>query len=115
MAVVYRLTLDQGATFRRVLRWLKGESPVDLTGFSARMEIRDKAGGSLLYRLDTTNGGISLGGAEGTVILHLPAATSAAWSWRTGVYDLELIEPNGDVTRLIQGGVQINPEVTTGV
>lgn len=115
MAVVYRLSIDQGATFRRALRWLKGGNPVDLSGFSARMEIRDKAGGMLLHRLDTEGGGISLGGAEGTIVLHIPADVSAAWPWRTGVYDLELIEPTGDVIRLVQGSVQISPEVTTGV
>jgi hypothetical protein len=115
LAVVYRLTLDQGATFRRVFRWLKEGEPVDLSGFTARMEIRDKVGGRLLHRLDTANGGISLGGAEGTVILHVPADVSSAWTWRTGTYDLELVQPTGEVIRLVQGGVQINPEVTTGV
>jgi hypothetical protein len=115
LAVVYRFTIDQGATWRRVLKWLKEGNPVDLTGFTARMEIRDKVGGALLHRLDTENGGLSLGGDEGSIVLHVPADVSSAWSWRTGAYDLELIAENGDVTRLIQGGVQINPEVTTGV
>ncbi|WP_344580481.1 hypothetical protein [Nonomuraea roseoviolacea] len=114
MAAVYRFTIDQGATFRRVLRWTSGGEPLNLTGFSARMEIRTKTGGELLYRLDTSTGGITLGGVEGTIQLHIPASASTAWAWRTGVYDLELIGPTGDVVRLIQGGVQVSPEVTTG-
>lgn len=115
LAVVYRLQIDQGATFRRALRWLRQDAPVNLTGYTARMEIRDKVGGTVLHRLDTANGGITLGGADGTIMLHIAADVSAAWSWRTGAYDLELVEPTGDVIRLVQGGVQISPEVTTGV
>lgn len=115
MAAVYRFTIDQGATFRRVLKWTTGDgNPVDLTGFSARMEIRSKVGGELLHSLRTSTGEITLGGTEGTIQLHIPADVSASWTWRTAVYDLELITPDGDVIRLIQGGIQINPEVTIG-
>ncbi|MEO3860112.1 hypothetical protein [Acrocarpospora sp. B8E8] len=115
MAGTYRFKIDQGATLRRILVWKKEDgTPVDLTDYTARMEIRDQAGGVLLYRLDTDNGGLTLGGEAGTITLHIPAATSTPWAWRAGVYDLELIAPNGDVVRLIQGGLQVVPEVTTG-
>ncbi|WP_440066430.1 hypothetical protein [Streptosporangium sp. OZ121] len=117
MAGTYRLTIDQGTTVDRALRWLKQGIPVDLTGFTARMEIRDRPGGVLLYRLSTADGTLSVGGADnlGAIGIHIPADVTSAWEWRSGVYDLELVSPAGVVTRLLQGSVTVSPEVTTGV
>mgnify|MGYP000111166529 CR=1 FL=1 len=114
MAGTHRLVIDQGTTVRRTLRWLRDGQPVNLTGATARMEIRTAFGGELLCRLDTSNGGLVLGGTEGTIQLHIPPAVSSAWTARSGVYDLEVVDASEAVTRLIQGQVTISPEVTTG-
>lgn len=114
MAGVYDFVFEQGTTIARLLTWKRSNVPVDLTGYTARMEIRDKYGGNLLYRFDLGQGNLVLGGTAGTIILRVPPSTSAAWTWRAGVYDLEVIDSNGDVARLIQGKVKISPEVTTG-
>lgn len=114
MAGIYRLTIDQGTTVRIPLRWMRDDEPVDLTGATARMEIRTTYGGELLARLDTENGGLVLGGEDGTIQINIPPSMSSAWTVRTAVYDIELVEPNGDIIRLLQGAVVISPEVTTG-
>lgn len=114
MAGTYRFNIDQGTTLRRSLRWSRAGQPVDLSGASARMEIRDKARGALLYRLDITNGGLVLGGIAGTILISIPAEASSAWNFLKGVYDLEVVEADGTVSRLIQGAVVVSPEVTTG-
>ncbi|GII83305.1 hypothetical protein Ssi03_12950 [Sphaerisporangium siamense] len=114
MAGTYRFKMDQGSTVRRPLRWLRNGEPMDLTGATARMEIRTAAGGALLHRLDTTNGGITLGGTAGTILIYIPAAVSSAWTVLQGVYDLEVVFPNEDVTRLLQGNFSVSAEVTTG-
>ncbi|WP_371784687.1 hypothetical protein [Streptosporangium subroseum] len=114
MAGNYRLKIDQGTTIERPLRWTRDGLPVDLTGATARMEIRDKAGGTLIHRLDTENGGITLGGVTGTILLIIAAEVSSAWTARAAVYDLEVVEATGKVSRLIEGAVTISAEVTTG-
>ena len=60
------LVIEQGATFRRTFTWLTGtpSAPVNLTGYSARMQIRKTTASSTAYAtLTSANGGIVLGGA----------------------------------------------------
>lgn len=97
----------------RAIRWLRDGEPVDLTGARARMEIRTTYGGALIHRLDTDNGGITID-PDHTIRIRIPADASSAWTTLNGVYDLEIVFPNGNVARLIQGQVSVSPEVTTG-
>lgn len=94
--------------------WKRDNVIVDITGWTARMEIRDKIGGILLYRLDTSNGRLTINGPIGMIGLNIPADVSSAWTWKSGVYDLELVDPNGKIGRMIQGKIKVNAEVTTG-
>lgn len=105
---------EQGATFNPVLTWKDGAGvAVNLSGFSARMEVRSSVSAAdAIIRLDTTNGRISLGGSAGTVSLLISAADSAALSAGAFVYDLELVSGAGVVTRLLQGRFVVSPEVT---
>lgn len=114
MAGFYPLTIDQGATLDRLITWTNAAgTPYDLSGWTARMQIRDKPGGSSLYQtLTTDDSTIVLGGAAGTIRLVLAAATTSAWTWQTGHYDLELTNPDGAVTRLLQGKATLSPQVT---
>jgi hypothetical protein len=111
------LKIDQGATFIKDVTWKAGKPAVavDLTGAKARMQIREKIDApAVLLELTTENGGIALGGAAGTVALRIEAVATAAITWRTGVYDLEIEFADGTVRRLLFGGVSVSPEVTRG-
>ena len=109
------LTILQGETFSHQLVWKAGVPavPVDLTGCSARMQVRSVVtSGAVLLELTTGNGRIALGGLDGTLTLQLTAAETEALTWRNGVYDLELVHPGGQVRRLAEGSVKVKPEVT---
>lgn len=67
---------------------------------------------STLLSLTTENGGISLGGVAGTVTINLSPIETAALTWKSAVYDLEIVFGNGDVRRLLAGSVSVSPEVT---
>ena len=109
------LVIEQGATFSFNILWTEsdGSTPVDLTNYTAEMDIRatydDPA---TIIQLDTTNGRITLGGTAGTIQLNISATDTAALSFDSAVYDLELTAPDGTVTRLMEGGVSFSPEVT---
>ena len=118
LAGTYRINCDQGATFERSLTIYQpavlGASavPVDLTGYSARMQVRPETDASAtLVELTTENGRITLGGVAGTIELFIDAETTATID-RDGVYDLEIYNAAGTVYRVIKGRFVLDPEVT---
>jgi hypothetical protein len=114
-AAKLKLTIEQGATFRKTLTWKAGTPavPVDLTGCTARMQIRSEiTSATILVTLTTENGGIILGGAAGTIELFIDPVATAAITWTAGVYDLEVVFSLTDVRRLLYGVVAVSPEVT---
>lgn len=92
---------------------LRYYTPVDMTGMTARMAIKNKVGGTELLRLSTLDGTIVLDEATCTITITLPAPVTAALTWKGGVYDLELEAIDGTVTRLLAGKVKVTDEVTT--
>ena len=87
--------------------------PFDLTGYTARMQIRETLESTTtLEELTTSNGGITLGGTAGTITLLLTATETAALTFETAVYDLEIVSGAGVVTRLMHGKVVLVDEVT---
>jgi len=85
--------------------------PIDLTGATARMQIRARIGGELLLELTTENGGLAFTG-PGTITRTLSAAQTAALTWAEAVYDLEVEYADGTVQRYLQGDVTVSREVT---
>jgi hypothetical protein len=87
--------------------------PQDLTGFTARMQIRESVGAAVaLLDLTTSNSRISLDNTAKTITLTISATDTAAITWMRGVYDLELVSPGGIVYRVAQGAVFVNRETT---
>jgi len=110
----YDFTLYQGASFSRILTWKnENDTLINLTGYTARMQLRESQDeASAFLTLTTENGGIALGGALGTITLSISASDTAALTQTSGVYDLELVSGGGIVTRLLQGKILLSREVT---
>ena len=114
MAGEYDLEILQGETYSKQFIWKDSAGANgNLTGYTARMQVRQsKASDTVLLELTTANGRIALGGSAGTIDLSLNATTTAAITWKRGVYDLELVASNGVVKRLLEGEVTVSKEVT---
>jgi len=113
IAGTYNITADQGATFSRVLTYTDSAGdPIDLSGYSARMQVRSiVSSDTTVLELTTDNGRITLGGAAGTVTLSVPASAMDDVAGGSYAYDLELV--NGiTVTRLVMGSFTVRAEVT---
>lgn len=81
---------------------LEYNSPVTLTGYTARMQIRDAVESTIvLLEMSTSAGGITLDATAKTITLSISATDTAAITWATGVTTLEMTSPTGVVTPLI--------------
>lgn len=112
-AGILDFTIEQGATFNLLLTWEINNVPVNLTNYTARLQARiDIEETDTVLSLTTAGGGITLGGAAGTISLDRTATQTALLPAGEYVYDLELISSAGVVTRLVQGELNISPEVS---
>lgn len=108
----YNITCPQGATFHQQLTWLIDNDPVDLTGYTARMQVREKYNSPIAnLDLNTENGTITLGGALGTISIAVGASVTQGLVPKDYLYDVEL-DSGGEVTRIIEGKFIVTPEVT---
>lgn len=93
--------------------YLQFYTPVPLSGYTARMKIKDRVGGTEQFSLTTENSRIAIDPSGATISLFVSAADTALFDWSYGVYDLELVSGSGFVSVLFSGNVRVTPEVTT--
>lgn len=88
-------------------------TPADLTGFTARLHIRKSvSSATFLVELTTANGGIVLDNVEKTIKIFMSAVDTAALTFTSGVFALEMVSATGVVTSLLEGTVVVSKEVT---
>ena len=98
--------------------FLQYNTPVDITGYSARMKIKDKVGGTVLASTEAGDSPlnvltITLDAANKTITLSIAATATDDFAWTKGVYDLEMVSPTGVVTTILSGKIAVTKEVTT--
>lgn len=127
----YSFVIEQGATtdFELIYKDSNGD-PVDLSGHRARMQIRAAQTASsevfltLTSSLNPDGTGLNLSGSSGTnppesgsIGIFISHTTSSALNFSNAFYDLEIVSGDGNttrVTRLIEGGVRLSKEITSG-
>ena len=128
IAGIYNITCEQGSTFLRVF---KIEQPdlladptgntfenYDLSGHSARMQIRRTADSdTVIINVNSSSasapGRLEVNPASANNQIHVFLSDAVTASIETsGVYDLEVIAPNGFVSKVVRGTFTLIPEVT---
>ena len=115
MAARVNLNIPQGSTWSQSIQWKVGDpaEPVDLLGYSARLQIRPSRNSStIVAEISTPDNGIVITPLDGLFTLSLDAADTAAIAGGQYDYDLEAVSTDGEVTRVCGGNVIINAEVT---
>jgi hypothetical protein len=102
----------QGSTFRRTLTYSLDEIPVDLTGYSSRLQVREAHYSENPIISLVSGNGLSIGGSAGTIDIFISASVTSEFPTGTHVYDLEIVSPSDIVDRLIEGTFNVTPEVT---
>jgi hypothetical protein len=109
----YDLIIKQGATFDLNINYKDDNNDlINLSSYTARMQIRSGYNGTLYSTLTTENGGIILNSPVGRIELYISDTDTSAFTFEKGIYDLELIDGDDKVTRLLQGTVTVWKEVT---
>lgn len=113
------LNIQKNATFIfPILIWEDNRvTRKDLTGFTANLQIKRKLpNGDLeatpIVELTTENGGITLGGLEGTIDLFISATDTGALPSANAFYDLKLIN-GGTIETVLSGNAIIKDTVTS--
>lgn len=112
MSAKYNLVCEQAATFNLAFTIKTGDTPWNLTNYSATMTVRPFAGSTTTTVLATNaNGKVVLGGSTGTVSITLSATETG--NLTAGKYDYDFIlNSGGTVTRLLEGKFVVTPGVT---
>lgn len=86
--------------------------PFDITGYTARMQIREKVTSQeVILELTTENGLIELNSTLNTIAITIPATVSQDFNYKSAVYSLELVK-DGVVIPFAYGNVSLVTEVT---
>ena len=119
MATTANLNIIQGATYTaRIAVTDSSSNALNLSGYTTRGYARSYYGASgILADLDpdVVSGSSPdyLALASGLVDINLTATETAALPVHQAVYDVEMYNNAGTVTRILQGKVNISPEVTS--
>ena len=108
-AGTYNFILEQGATFNRILTVQENGSAMNLSGYSAASKFRSTHDSSTVVGTFTCT--IS-NASNGQVTMSMTSTATGNLEEGIYLYDLEITSGGGTVTRLMQGKVTVNPEIT---
>jgi hypothetical protein len=123
----YSFIIEQGATLTFELQYKDSTgTPIDLTGYHGRMQIRPTVDSStVIFQLtdtrDADGTGLNFNGSNGTtptasgsIGVYVSAYSSSLLNFGQAVYDLEIFSGSiyPVVTRLLEGQVKLSKEVT---
>lgn len=108
MALKANITIDQGTSFATSIDVTDEEGNlVDLTGFTGAAQMRKHYTSSTYYSF-----AVSISAGTGEVTLSMSANATNNVAAGRYVYDCELTDANGIVSRLVEGIVTVTPGVT---
>ncbi len=109
MAARADIIIDQGTTFETVVTVTNDDGDVvDLTNYEAASQIRKHhTSSSVAATFVITNGG-----TNGQLTLTLAWSATASLEAGRYVYDVEVTTAAGVVSRVVEGIVTVNPQVT---
>lgn len=109
---IYNIKCPQGATFDKTFSVAFDGVPMDLTGYSAALQVRETFD-SANPVVSLTNGtGITLGGVLGTIRVVIASTATTAIPAGYYSYDLEITSGAGVKDRLLEGKFVVTPEIT---
>lgn len=114
MAAQKNFEVDQNTTFTFTVEYTdSNDLPINLSGATAKMQVRDTKGGSKLsFTLTSPFDGIVIDGPAGRVTCTMtPAQTSKLFHPKSS-YDIMITDTNSTKTKLLEGFFTLSRSVT---
>ena len=108
-AGTYNFILEQGATFNRILTLKENNSVMNLTNYTVASKMRSTHDSSTVAGTFTCTISDATGGE---ITMQMTNSTTANIEEGIYVYDVEITNSAGTVTRILEGQITVNPEVT---
>ena len=115
MAGQKNFEVDQNATFTFQVQYTEDDkvTPIDLTGATAKMQVRDIKGGTkLAVTLTSPAGGITINAPTGTLTIKMTPTQTNKLFYPKSSYDVMVIDSNGNKIKLLEGFLTLNRSVT---
>lgn len=112
-ALEYDLVINQGETWSIAFPVLDGAgAPLLVDGWHVRAQIRLNTNSPTpVFEWNNTTVDNAIVSGFSVQLLLTPLDT-ALWAFNTALYDLELTDPEGNVTRIAEGKVLLKAEIT---
>ena len=106
--------VDQNTTFTFIVEYKDNSgTPIDITGSSAKMQVRDVKGGSkLAFSLTSPSGGITIDGPNGKLTIKITPTQTNKLFYPKSSYDIMLTDSNLNKIKLLEGFMTLSRSVT---
>ena len=106
--------VDQNTTFTFTVEYKDNDgTPIDITGSTAKMQVRDTKGGSkLAFSLTSPSGGITIDGPNGKLTIKITPTQTNKLFYPKSSYDIMLTDSNLNKTKLLEGFMTLSRSVT---
>lgn len=114
MAGQKNFEVDQNATFTFIVEYKDNNSlPIDLTGATAKMQVRDTKGGSkLAFSLTSPSGGIIIDPTNGKITIKMTPTQTNKLFYPKSSYDIMITDSNANKIKLLEGFMTLSRSVT---
>jgi hypothetical protein len=109
MAIISNLTVDQGSTFKANIDVTDSDgNTLNLAGYTVAGQIRKSYYSLTAIDFNAFVSNVS----NGTIQIELTAEQTNAMRSGRYVYDIEITSAGGEITRVLEGQVEVTPGVT---
>ena len=108
MAVYANLVVDQGSDFNVIIDVVNNAGSIDISAYTYRGQVRKTYSSSTAVDFYTS----SNDPANGKLEISLSSAQTSVMKAGRYVYDVEVVDTIGNVTRVVEGQLEVTPRVT---
>jgi len=114
MAGQKNFEVDQNTTFSFIVEYKDNNGlPIDLTGATAKMQVRDTKGGSkLAFTLTSPAGGITITPLLGKLSIKMTPTQTSKLFYPKSSYDIMITDSNTNKIKLLEGFITLSRSVT---